>query len=61
MLLDLTIAIVVLVFLSCLLFGFVAFINAHFDFRRVQGQPYHATTFQVTRPGVREGWNPSSV
>jgi hypothetical protein len=30
MLLDLTIAIVVLVFLSCLLFGFVAFINAYF-------------------------------
>jgi hypothetical protein len=49
LLLNLTIAILGLAFLCCLLFGFVAFINAHNDFKRVQGQPYHATTFQVTR------------
>jgi len=49
-LLDLTIAILGLAFLVCLLFGFVSFINAHNAFKRVQGQPYHATTFQVTRP-----------
>jgi len=49
-LLDLTIAILGLAFLVCLLFGFVTFINAHNAFKRVQGQPYHATTFQVTRP-----------
>ena len=49
-LLDLTIAILGLAFLACLLFGFVTFINAHDAFKRVQGQPYHATTFQVTRP-----------
>lgn len=49
-LLDLAIATLGLAFLSCLLFGFVAFINAHIAFKRVQGQPYHATTFQVTRP-----------
>lgn len=47
---NLTIAILGLAFLSCLLFGFVTFINAHIAFERVQGQPYHATTFQVTRP-----------
>src|ERR1700691_2454438 len=46
---DLTIAILGLAFVCCLLFGFVAFINAHISFKRVQGQPYHATTFQVTR------------
>jgi hypothetical protein len=45
---DLTIAILGLAFVCCLLFGFVAFINAHISFKRVQGQPYHATTFQVT-------------
>ena len=49
-LLDLTIATLGLAFLACLLFGFVTFINAHDAFKRVQGQPYHATTFQVTRP-----------
>src|SRR5580700_3991714 len=49
-LLNLTIAILGLAFLACLLFGFVTFINAHNAFKRVQGQPYHATTFQVTRP-----------
>ena len=49
-LLNLTIAILGLAFLACLLFGFVTFINAHDAFKRVQGQPYHATTFQVTRP-----------
>jgi hypothetical protein len=48
--LNLTIAILGLVFLACLLFGFVTFMNAHLAFKRVQGQPYHATTFQVTRP-----------
>ena len=49
-LLNLTIAILGLAFLVCLLFGFVTFINAHNAFKRVQGQPYQATTFQVTRP-----------
>ena len=49
-LLDLTIALLGLAFLVCLLFGFVIFINAHNAFKRVQGQPHHATTFQVTRP-----------
>jgi hypothetical protein len=49
-LLDLTIAILGLAFLACLLLGFVSFVNAHNAFKRVQGQPYHATTFQVTRP-----------
>jgi hypothetical protein len=49
-LLDLTIAILVLAFLVCLMFGFVTFINAHNAFERVQGQSYHATTFQVARP-----------
>ena len=48
--LNLTIGILGLAFLCCLLFGFVAFINAHNAFKRVQGQAYHATTFQVTRP-----------
>jgi hypothetical protein len=36
--------------LVCLLLGFVSFINAHNAFKRVQGQSYHATTFQVTLP-----------
>ena len=49
-LLNLTIAILGLAFLVCLLFGFVTFINAHNAFKRVQGQPHQATTFQVTRP-----------
>jgi hypothetical protein len=49
-LLDLTIAILGLAFLGCLLFGFVTFINAHNAFKRVQGEPYHATTLQVIRP-----------
>ena len=49
-LLNLAIAILGLAFLSCLIFGFVAFINAHNAFKRVQGQPYHATTFEVIRP-----------
>jgi hypothetical protein len=48
-LLNLAIAILGLAFVACLLFGFVAFINAHMALKRVQGQPYHATTFQVTR------------
>jgi hypothetical protein len=49
-LLNLAIAILGLAFLSCLIFGFVAFINAHNAFKRVHGQPYHATTFEVIRP-----------
>jgi hypothetical protein len=48
--LSLTIGILGLAFVCCLIFGFVTFLNAHRDFKRVQGQPYHATTFQVTRP-----------
>lgn len=49
-LLNLAIAILGFAFFACLLFGFVTFINAHNAFKRVQGQPFHATTFQVTRP-----------
>jgi hypothetical protein len=49
-LIDLAIAILGLAFLCCLLFGLVALLNAHNAIERVQGQPYHATTFQVTRP-----------
>ena len=49
-LLNLTIAILGLAFFACLLFSFVTFLNAHIASKRVQGQPYHATTFQVTRP-----------
>jgi hypothetical protein len=47
--LNLAIAILGLAFLCCLLFGFVAFVNADIAIKRIQGQPYHATTFQVTR------------
>jgi hypothetical protein len=50
LLLDLVVAILGVAFLGCLLFGFVTFINAHNAFKRIQGQPYHATTFQVIRP-----------
>src|ERR1700683_3120437 len=49
-LLNLAIAILGLGFFACLLAGFVTFINAHNAFKRVQGQPYHATTFEVIRP-----------
>ncbi len=49
-LLGVTIAILGLAFVCCLLFGFVTFLNAHIAFKRVQGQPYHATAFQVTHP-----------
>lgn len=49
-LLDLTIGILGLVLVACLIFGFVTFINAHNAAERIRGQPYHATTFQVTRP-----------
>ncbi len=47
---GLAITILGLAFLVCLLFGFVIFVSAHNAFRRVEGQPYHATTFQVIRP-----------
>jgi hypothetical protein len=33
---------------STVLFGFVIFINNWNDWHRYEGQPYHATTFQVT-------------
>jgi len=49
-LLSLAIAVLGFAFLCCLLFGTVAFLNADMAIKRVQGQPYHATTFQVTRP-----------
>jgi hypothetical protein len=49
-LLTLSIAILGLVFVCFLLFGLVIFANAYLAFKRVQGQPYHATTFQVIRP-----------
>lgn len=48
--LDFTIAILGLAFIGCLLFGSVIVLNAHNAVQRVQGQPYHATTFQVIRP-----------
>jgi len=38
--------------ISCvcfLLFGFVIFMNSWNDWHRYEGQPYHVTTFQVTR------------
>ncbi|MGA9305709.1 MAG: hypothetical protein WBW31_09950 [Candidatus Sulfotelmatobacter sp.] len=47
---SLAIAVLGFAFLCCLLFGSVAFLNAHNAVERVQGQPYRATTFQVTRP-----------
>jgi hypothetical protein len=49
MLLDFIVALLSFAFFTCLLFGFVAFINAHIAYKRVEGQPYHATTFQLTR------------
>jgi hypothetical protein len=49
-LLGLAIGILGLAFVACLIFGFVTFMNAHIAFKRLQGQPYRATTFQVTRP-----------
>jgi hypothetical protein len=48
-LLDFTIAILGLALACCLLFGFVTLMNAHMAVQRVQGQPYHATTFEVIR------------
>ena len=39
-------------FLGCVcfgLFGFVIFMNSWNDWHRYEGQPYHVTTFQVTR------------
>jgi hypothetical protein len=48
--LNVLIAILGLVFVACVLLGFVTFVDAHMAFARVQGQPYHATTFQVIRP-----------
>ncbi len=49
MLLDFIIAMLGLASFTCLLFGFVAFVNTRNAFQRVQGQPYHATTFRVIR------------
>jgi hypothetical protein len=49
-LLTLTIGVLGFVFFTCLLFGSVAFVNAHNAIQRIEGQPYHATTFQVVRP-----------
>ena len=49
-LLSLTIAVLGLCFTACLIFGSVAFLNAHNAVARVEGQPYHASTFQVIRP-----------
>jgi hypothetical protein len=47
---NLGIAALGFLFMACLLFGFVAFINAYNAVKLVEGQPYHATTFQVIRP-----------
>jgi hypothetical protein len=49
-LLSVTIGMLGLAFAACLIFGFVTFLNAHNAVERVQGQPYHASTFQVIRP-----------
>jgi len=48
--LTLVIAALGVVFVACLLFGVAAFINAYNAVKLVEGQPYHATTFQVIRP-----------
>lgn len=48
--LTLVIAALGFAFVACLLFGVVAFINAYNAVKLVEGQPYHATTFQVIRP-----------
>jgi hypothetical protein len=47
-LIDLAIAFCGVTFVLCLLFGFVIFMNSRDAWQRMQGQPYHATTFQVT-------------
>jgi len=49
-LLDVAIGLCGFCFLACLLFCFVAFLNSYMVYRRFQGQPYHATAFQVLRP-----------
>lgn len=49
-LLGLAVAVLGIVFVACLLFGSVALINSYNAVARVQGQPYHATIFQVIRP-----------
>jgi hypothetical protein len=46
---GLGIALFSIAFLCFLLFGFVIFINNWNDWHRYQGQPYHVSTFQVTR------------
>jgi hypothetical protein len=46
---SLIIAICSLAFFATLLFGFVIFINNWNDWHRYQGQPYHVSTFLVTR------------
>jgi hypothetical protein len=48
--LNVTIAILGLAFLACPLFGFVTFTGTHLAVKHIEGQPYHATTFEVTRP-----------
>ena len=47
--LSLTLALCFPALVASFLFGFVAFINNWNDWHRYQGQPYHVTTFQVTR------------
>src|SRR5579872_5927794 len=47
--LSLGIAICSLALFSIVLFGFVIFINNWNDWHRYEGQPYHVSTFQVTR------------
>ncbi len=46
---GLGIALFSITFLCFLLFGFVMFLNNWNDWHRYQGQPYHISTFQVTR------------
>lgn len=47
--LSIGIALCSIVLFSTVLFGFVIFINNWNDWHRYEGQPYHATTFQVIR------------
>jgi hypothetical protein len=48
--LNVAIALAGLCLFTSLLFGVVAVLNWHAAYNRFEGQPYHATSFQVTRP-----------
>ena len=48
-LLGVAVGICVFLFFSCLLFGFVMFMNSWSAWQRYEGHSYHATSFQVVR------------